>query len=387
MNNFVFHCPTKVIFGRDALDILGAEVRSFGKKALLLYGDRSLKDNAVYDEVTGQLSRAGVDFIDYPGIQSNPLLSTVHQGIALYREHQCSVIIGVGGGSVIDAAKSISAGVPVAFDIWKLFVGKRTIDQTVPVISVPTIAGSGSETNHGIVLTHDEKKLKFGFAHRGLFPAVCLADPAHTFTVPKNLTAYGAVDTFTHCLEAYLSTPQFHSKIQIGFIETLCRTVLSSSKAVSEQPESYNDRAALLWASSLAMIGITTSGLGKISFPIHLIAHSLSAQHPVAHGAGLAAILPGWLKTNCHRLETRLARFGEKVFALHGGSVGYKAQRTVERIEAWLVASQCPTSISNLQDYQFDLTTMKNHCLLQRKIWRMTEYDEQTIDALILRCQ
>lgn len=387
MNNFVSYNPVKVIFGRSALENLGTEARLYGDKALLVYGDRSIKENSIYSKVIDQLEKAGIDHIDYSGVRANPLLSDVHQGIELFREHRCSVVVGVGGGSVIDTAKSVSAGVPAAFDIWKLFIGKKTIGETIPVIAVPTIAGAGSETNNGIVLTHDKKRLKLGFGHRKLFPSVCLADPVSTFTVPANLTSFGAIDTFTHCLEAYLSTNQFSSSVQLGFIETICKTVLSASVSATQQPDSYDDRAALLWAASLALNGITTSGLGKIQFPIHLLAHALSAQHPIAHGAALAAVLPGWLTLNRHRLEARLARFSEAVFNLHGGSVKYKAQRAIELIEAWLVVNDCPTRISDLGRYHFNMLEMKNHCLMQGKIWRLFDYDEQTIDALINRCQ
>jgi len=387
MDNFVFHNPVKVIFGKNAISHLGAEVRPFGNRALLVYGHGSIKHNGVFDQVTHQLNRVDFDYIEFPGIQANPLLSQVHQGIKIFREHGCSVIIGVGGGSVIDTAKSISAGIPVAFDIWKLFTGKKSVKETVPVIAVPTIAGSGSETNKGIVLTHDEKNLKFGFGHRKLLPAICLADPVSTFSVPPKLTACGAVDIFTHCLEAYLSTAYVTSELQIGFIETICKTVLASCSAVLKNPESYDNRAALLWGSSLALSGITTSGLGKINFPIHLLAHSLSAQQAISHGAALAVFMPGWLRVNCHRINNRLARFAETVFGLHAGSNEYKARRSIELIEKWLLSINCSIRLSDLENADVDAAEMIDHSLLQAKIWRMSEYDRQALETVIKRCQ
>lgn len=387
MHNFVFHNPVKVIFRKNAICHLGAEVSPFGNRALLVYGNGSTKNNGVLDQVTDQLNKADFDYIEFPGIQANPLLSDVHQGINISREHGCSVIIGVGGGSVIDTAKSISAGIPVAFDIWKLFTGKKSVIETIPVIAVPTIAGSGSETNNGIVLTHDEKNLKFGFGHRKLLPTVCLADPVSTFSVPPKLTACGAVDTFTHCLEAYLSTAYITSGLQIGFIENICKTVIASCSSVLKNPESYDDRAALLWGSSLALSGVTTSGLGKISFPIHLLAHSLSAQQAISHGAALAVFMPGWLRVNYHRIKNRLARFAETVFGLHAGSSEYKAQRSIELIEKWLLSINCTIRLSDLEDTDLDESEMLDHCLLQAKIWRMSEYDRQALEAVIKSCQ
>lgn len=387
MHNFVFHNPVKVIFGKNTISHLGAEVSPFGNKALLVYGNGSTKDNGVLDQVTDQLNKADFDYIEFPGIQTNPLLSNVHQGINISREHGCSVIIGVGGGSVIDTAKSISAGIPVAFDIWKLFTGKKSVKETIPVIAVPTIAGSGSETNNGIVLTHDDKNLKFGFGHRKLLPTVCLADPVCTFSVPPKLTACGAVDAFTHCLEAYLSTAYITSELQIGFIENICKTVLAACSSVLKNPESYDNRAALLWGSSLALSGVTTSGLGKISFPIHLLAHSLSAQQTISHGAALAVFMPGWLKVNYHRIKNRLARFAETVFELHAGSSEYKAQRSIELIEKWLLSINCTTRLCDLVDPDLNESEMLDHCLLQAKIWRMSEYDRQALEAVIKRCK
>lgn len=387
MNNFVFHNPVKVIFGKNVITHLGSELKPYGNKALLVYGNHSIMNNGVYSQVIHQLQKADIDYIELPGVRANPTLSHVQQGIRISREYQCSVIIGVGGGSVIDTAKSISAGMMVEFDIWKLFTGKRSITETMPVIAVPTIAGSGSETNNGIVLTHDEKKLKFGFGHRKLFPSVCLADPLTTFSVPAGLTVCGAVDTFTHCLEAYLSTSHFNSELQIGLIENICKTVLTSCSSVLNDPESYDNRAALLWGSSLALNGVATSGLGKISFPIHLLAHSLSAQHTISHGAALAVFMPGWLRTKYDSIKNRLARLGESVFNLSGGSSDYKAKRAIELIEKWLLTHGCSIRLADLGVSSINEAELVNHCLLQGKIWRMFEYDKAALEAVIRRCQ
>ncbi len=387
MNNFVFNNPVKVIFGKNVIGHLSSEVKPFGNKALLVYGNQSVKNNGVYSQVICQLQKADVDYIELPGVRADPLLSDVNRGITVSRHYQCSVIIGVGGGSVIDTAKSISAGIPVQFDLWKLFTGKKTVRETLPVITVPTIAGSGSETNNGIVLTHDEKKLKLGFGHRKLFPRVCLADPLTTFSVPPRQTAFGAVDTFTHCLEAYLSTSHFKSELQIGLIETICKTVVDSCSSVLKDPQSYDSRAALLWGASLALNGVVTSGLGKISFPIHLLAHSLSAQQTISHGAALAAFMPGWLRTHFSTIKDRLARFSEAVFNLNGGSSDYKAQRAIELIEKWLLDNGCAIGLTDLGGSPINESELVNHCLLQAKIWRMFEYDRAALESVIRRCQ
>jgi len=175
MRNFVFHNPTKIIFGKDTVSEIGPETVAWGTKALLVYGQGSIKKSGLYDQVTGALRQAGVTVTDHGGVRSNPVLSHVREGIAKAREAGCDVIVAVGGGSVIDSAKAISAGIPVNHDVWKFFTGKKPIKKTVPLTTVLTLAAAGSEMNSGMVITNEETREKFGFGNKRLYPRTSIS--------------------------------------------------------------------------------------------------------------------------------------------------------------------------------------------------------------------
>src|SRR5210317_976724 len=180
MKNFVFHNPTKILFGKDTIPSIGDETAAFGKKTLMVYGQNSIKENGIYDQVTKSLQDAGVTIVEHGGVKSNPVLSHVHEGIKLAKEHNIEVIVAVGGGSVIDSAKAISAGALIEHDVWKFFTGKKSVKDALPLTCVLTLAASGSEMNSGMVVTNEETKQKFGFANKLLFPKTSILDPTST---------------------------------------------------------------------------------------------------------------------------------------------------------------------------------------------------------------
>jgi alcohol dehydrogenase YqhD (iron-dependent ADH family) len=186
MQNFVFHNPTKIIFGRDTVSNIGLETAEFGRRCLLVYGRSSVRETGLYNQVATSLAEAGVEIIDHGGVQSNPLLSHVRAGIAKVKEHDLDVVVAVGGGSVLDSTKAIAAGSVVAHDVWKFFIGKKSIKSALPVTTVLTLAAAGSEMNSGMVITNDKTHEKFGFGHRLLHPKTSILDPEVTFTVPPD---------------------------------------------------------------------------------------------------------------------------------------------------------------------------------------------------------
>ncbi|MCI5146402.1 MAG: iron-containing alcohol dehydrogenase, partial [Candidatus Electrothrix sp. AR3] len=200
MQNFVFHNPTKIIFGRNTVPTIGPETMAWGKRALLVYGQSSIKKTGLYAQVTASLVQAGVSVVEHGGVQSNPLLDHVRAGIAKVKKEDLQVVVAVGGGSVIDTAKAIAAGSVVEHDVWKFFIGKKSIKSTLPVTTVLTLAAAGSEMNSGMVITNQDTKERFGFGHRLLYPKVSIMAPEITFPVPPDYTAYSAVDAIAHIL-------------------------------------------------------------------------------------------------------------------------------------------------------------------------------------------
>lgn len=386
MKNFVFHNPTKIIFGKDTIPSIGSETAVFGKKALMVYGQGSIKKNGIYDQVTKSLHDAGVTIIEHGGVRSNPVLSNVHQGIALAKEHKVDVVVAVGGGSVIDSAKAIAAGALVEHDVWKFFNGRKSIKGALPVNCVLTLAASGSEMNRGMVLTNEETKQKFGFGNKHLSPKTSILDPTATFTVSREYTAYGAVDAIAHVLEFYFTHQEPYSPVQDHFMEGLVISCMDSCNRVLQNLEDYDARADLMWVATLALNGLTGAGLGMVSFPMHMIEHSLSALYDVAHGAGLSVVIPGWMVYQAQRTPEKFAQFAERVFGITSGSVEKKAAEGIQALLSWFVKIKTPTSLNALHIKVQDIPMIAENAVPLAKIWGMPDYNEEKIGEILKLC-
>jgi len=386
MKNFVFHNPTKIIFGKDTIPSIGSETAAFGQKALLVYGGGSIKRNNIYGQVTKSLKDAGVTIVEHSGVQSNPVLSHVHQGIAVAKKNQIDVIVAVGGGSVLDSAKAIAAGTLVDHDVWKFFIGKKSIKGALPLTCVLTLAASGSEMNSGMVVTKEDTKQKFGFANKHLYPKVSILDPTATFTVSPAYTAYGAVDAIAHVLEYYFTSQEPYTPVQDHFMEGLVMSCMDSCNRVLKNLKDYDARADLMWTATLALNGLTGAGLGKVGFPMHLIEHSLSALYNVAHGAGLSVVIPGWMRYQSQRTSEKFAQFAERVFGITSGSNEKKAAEGIQSLLSWFVRAKTPTSLRDLNIAENDIPIIANNALTLSKIWGMTDYKEEKIEEVLKLC-
>ncbi len=386
MQNFVFHNPTKVLFGKDTIPAIGNETVHYGNNVLLVYGSGSIKKNGLYEQVCHSLLTAGATITEHGGVQSNPLLSHTHKGIQLAKEKNCQVICAVGGGSVLDEAKAICAGTPVAHDVWKFFTGKKSIKQTLPLTTVLTIAASGSEMNSGMVITNDDSRQKFGFANKRLYPKVSILDPQATCTVPADYTAYGAVDAIAHVLEFYFTTEDPYTPVQDRLMEGLVINAMESCNRILTQLDDYQARADLMWTATLALNGLTGAGLGKVGFPMHMIEHTLSAFYNVPHGAGLSAIIPGWMRFQAKRHPQRFAQFGERVFDLREGTIEEKAAKSIKELSNWFQQVNSPTSITALNIPAKDIPQIADNAVTLAKVWRMQGYDQQLIELILKDC-
>jgi alcohol dehydrogenase YqhD (iron-dependent ADH family) len=386
MKNFVFHNPTKILFGKDTIPSIGNETAAFGKKALMVYGQGSIKKNGIYDQVTKSLHDAGVAIIEHGGVQSNPVLSHVHHGIALAKEHKIDAIVAVGGGSVIDSAKAMAAGALVEHDVWKFFTGKKSIKSTLPLTSVLTLAASGSEMNSGMVITNEATKQKFGFANKHLYPRVSILDPAATFSVSPEYTAYGAVDAIAHVLEYYFTNQEPYTPVQDHFMEGLVISCMDSCNRILQNLEDYDARADLMWAATLALNGLTGAGLGKVGFPMHMIEHSLSALYNVAHGAGLSVVIPGWMVYAAQRAPDKFAQFGERVFGITSGSMAKKAAAGNQALLSWFKKVKTPTSLTALHISEDDIPMIAANAVALAKVWGMKDYTEGKIEEILGLC-
>jgi len=386
MKNFVFHNPTKIIFGKDTIPNIGNETAAFGLNALLVYGGGSIKKNNIYGQVTKSLKDTGITYIEHGGVQSNPVLSHVRQGIALAKKNKVDVIVAVGGGSVLDSAKAIAAGTLVEHDVWKFFIGKKSIKNALPLTCVLTLAASGSEMNSGMVVTNEETKQKLGFANRYLYPRISILDPMATFTVSPAYTAYGAVDAIAHVLEYYFNSREPYTPVQDRFMEGLILSCMDSCNRVLKNLTDYNARADLMWAATLALNGLTGAGLGKVGFPMHMIEHSLSAIYNVAHGAGLSAVIPGWMRYQSQQTPEKFAQFAERIFSITPGSNDKTAIAGIQALLSWFARIKTPTSLTELQIAEKDIPRIADNALPLAKIWGMKEYTQEKIEEILKLC-
>ncbi len=394
MQNFVFHNPTKIIFGRKTVPSVGSETAALGQKALLVYGQSSIKTSGLYEQVMNSLVEAGVTVIEHGGTRSNPLLDHVRQGIAKAKQEKVDVLIAVGGGSVIDTAKAIAAGSVVEHDVWKFFIGKKSIKAALPVVTVLTLAAAGSEMNSGMVITNQETQEKFGFGHRLLYPKVSLLDPEVTFTVPPDYTAYGAVDAIAHVLEFYMTTEDADTPVQARLMEGLIQNAMASCERCLVDPRDYGGRANLMWTATLALNGLTGAGLGRVGFPMHMIEHALSALYDVPHGAGLSVVMPGWLQWYKEQDAARIAQLGRALLPLDTleeiqGPQRKDlalAERTIDFLRAWFSKVNSPVTLAELDIPTEDIPRIADNALGLAKVWRLDQYTPEIIRDILQRC-
>jgi alcohol dehydrogenase YqhD (iron-dependent ADH family) len=386
MENFVYRNPTKVLFGKNTVEKIGGETAEYGKRVLLVSGISSAIKNGIYDTVTSSLESAGIRFFEHKGVSPNPTVRHTREGIQKAKKCKCEVVCAVGGGSVLDEAKAIGAGAVVEHDVWKFFTGKKSLKNTLPLTSIITLAASGSEMNSGMVLTNEETMQKFGFANRHLFPKTSILNPELTYSVPANYTAYGAVDAIAHLLEVYFTTKVSPSHLQDRLVEGLVLSIMESCDRVFDDPENYKARAELMWAASLTLNGLVSSGLGKVGFPMHLMEHSLSARHNTPHGAGLAVIIPGWLEYNAVTAPEKTAQFAERVFRVSSPTMRTRARLGVEKLKMWFRDKGCPVSLSELNISTEEIPSLAESSKALSKVWRMREYTPEIVAEVLRRC-
>jgi hypothetical protein len=385
MQNFVLHNPTTIIFGTDTVKQIGPETAALGRKVLLVYGRGSIRRHGIYEQVVSSLRGAGLEITDHGGVQPNPLLSHVRAGISTARANGIEAVVAVGGGSVIDTAKAIAAGVAAEHDVWQFFRGKKSIRRALPLTCVLTLAAAGSEMNGGMVITNEQSGHKFGIGSRLLNPRVSILDPTLTFTVPADYTAYGAVDAIAHILEFYFTTRDPATPVQDRFMEGLVSSIMASCDRVLQQPRDYQGRADLMWAATLALNGWTAAGLGRVGFPMHMIAHSFSALYNTVHGAALSVVMPAWMGWQARLHPAKFSQFGQRVFGL-AGSPEQCALAGIARLRDWFARINCPVSLAGLGIAAADIPRLADNALPLARLWRLQEYDRELIERILREC-
>ncbi len=344
MKDFVFYNPVKVYFGKNCMKHFDKEVRKHGKKVLLVYGKGSIKKNGAYNDIMNALKKAGMDVVEFSGVQPNPVLSHTRKGIEIAKKEKVDFIIAAGGGSVIDESKAIAAGAVVDFDVWDFYTGKKVVKDALPIVTVLTLPATASEMNMGSVITDEETGLKLSTGGEALYPEASFLNPEYTMTLPKEQIVYGTVDAISHIVEPYFNHTAKYNPLSLNIADGVLKTLKETCENILISPDNYEYRAAHMWAVTVAFNGLIRTGLGKSEFPNHAIEHAISGLFPeVAHGAGLAVVMPAWMNFMKENISSLLLRFSSNLF----GSVNDESA-AIEVFKNWLKSIGAPVSLSEI---------------------------------------
>jgi len=325
MENFEFYVPTKIVFGKKTEEKIGEILKKDGiKKVLFVYGRESIKKIGLYDRVVNSLKGLGIEFVEHSGVKPNPVLSHTREGIKKAKENQVSAVLAVGGGSAIDEGKAIAVGAKTEKDIWKFFKREEVIEDALPIYTILTLAATGSEMNGFAVITNEETKEKLNIDSKYIFPRVSILNPELTYTVSSQYQAYASVDVIAHIIEYYFTCkvcPNLSNRIS----ESLIKTVMETTETILKDPRNYNARAEFMWAATLALNGLTRTGVGGGLFPNHLIAHALGGIYDLPHGACLSIVIPAWMQWYKDENRAQFERFAKEIFEVPTAEEGIKA--------------------------------------------------------------
>lgn len=350
--NFSYSNPTKLYFGDEAQRHLGQELKNYGPKVLLTYGGGSIKTNGIYDEVMSALRQAGKEVIELPGVMPNPTTEKLYEGAKLAREHNVDLILAVGGGSTIDYAKAVSVSAWYDGAPWEKFYLKQedpdSSQRIIPVGSVLTMVGTGSEMNGGSVITNHETKLKIGKVFgENVMPKFSILNPRYTFSVPQRQMVAGFFDIMSHIMEQYFSGEDDNTSDYIA--EGLMRSLIHSSRIAIKNPQDYEARSNIMWTSTWALN--TLIGKGKSQdWMVHMIGQAIGAYTDATHGMTLSGISVAYYR---HILPYGLKRFARFATAVWNISAAGKTEKQLadEGLDAlleWMKEIGVATEITSL---------------------------------------
>ncbi len=338
MNNFIFQNPTRLIFGKGMIAELAKAIPA-NKRIMVTFGGGSVKKNGVYEQI--QKALQGREYIEFWGIEPNPAIETLRKAITLGKEHNTDFLLAVGGGSVLDGTKLISAGLKYDGDAWDL-VKKGAYHDTVPLGSVLTLPATGSEMNSGAVISRHETQEKYPFYSN--YPVFSILDPETTFSLPPHQIACGLADTFVHVMEQYLTTPG-QSRLMDRWAEGILKTLIEIAPQIRENQHNYDIMADFMLSATMGLNGFIAMGVTQ-DWCTHMIGHELTALHGLTHGATLAIVFNGTLRTLRTQKKDKILQYGEQVWGITEGDASVRIEKTIEKTEAFFQSLGLSTRLS-----------------------------------------
>lgn len=337
INNFVYYNPTKIYFGNEQLVHLGEEVKKHGKKALLIYGGGSIKKNGLYDKIIKSLEENDIEVAEAAGVEPNPQYTTVNRAAKICRDNECDVVIGVGGGSVIDAAKVVCQANFYDGDCWDLVTKKVEELRTLPLIAVPTMASAGSENDAWAVISNADTNEKRDPWHAGYQPTVSFIDPEISYTVGAYQTAVGAADIFSHIIEIRYLLKAHKIEFVSEMMEVMAKNTVKYGTIAVKEPKNIEARQNLAWLSAMITGGIMDMG-GIQDMTLHMTEYGIAAFFEIPHGHGIAILFPRWLQyILSEETAPMIYQLGKSVFGVEEGlDIVEGGQKTIDAMSDWL---------------------------------------------------
>lgn len=388
MMPFVYNTPTKVIFEEDGekhlIELLDEQN---AKNIMVLYGGQSSKKTGLIDRVTSLIKTSGRNYVELGGVVPNPLLSKVYEGIELGKKENIDFILAIGGGSVIDTAKTIGIGIKSNVDVWNFFEGKDVIKDCLPIGCILTIPAAGSEMSTSAVITKDEGLLKRSINFSGAICKFAVLDPKLTVTLPDYQTFCGCVDILMHTMERYFNTVE-NLELTDELSEGLLRNTIKYSKILKENPNDMTARWNIMWAGSLSHNGLMNCGNNRGDWATHAIEHELSGLYSVAHGAGLASIWGSWARYVAEVIPHRFEKFAIKVLNVEKQKSSLETSLLgIEKMEEFYKSISMPTSLKELgvdpSEEEFKLLAQKATFFGKRTVGTVKALNEHDIETIL----
>jgi NADP-dependent alcohol dehydrogenase len=346
MLNFEFKNPTKIIFGKGEIEKISREIPT-GAKVMMLYGGGSIKTNGVYDQVIHALK--AFEVVEFAGIPANPEYEVLMQALKVIKEEKITYMLAVGGGSVIDGVKFLSAAAVYQGEHpWDILTKSIRTEVGLPFGSVLTLPATGSEMNSGAVITRAETQEKLGMGGPGLFPEFSILDPEVVKSIPKRQLANGVTDAFTHVLEQYMTYPA-GAHLQDRFSESILQTLIEVGPKVIENPADYEAAANFMWSCTMALNGLIQKGV-PTDWAVHAMGHELTALFGIDHARTLAIIAPSHYRYNFEAKKEKLAQYGQRVWGIHEGTVEEIATVAIAKTEDFFHAMEIKTTLGEYTD-------------------------------------
>lgn len=340
MNNFTFHNPTKILFGKGQIANLAAELPA-GARILFTSGGGSIKTNGVYDQVMAQLK--GHTVVELLGIEANPRYETLMKGVALVQEHKLDFLLSVGGGSALDGTKFIAAAVPfTGGDPWSILSEGAPVAAALPIGAVLTLPATGSEANGSAVISRGDQKLAFWSPR--VYPVFSILDPETTFSLPPRQIANGVIDTYVHVMEQYLTYP-VQGLLQDRFAESILQTLVEIGPKLMAGGRDYDQHANFMWCACMALQGPVGAGV-PADWASHCIGHELTALHGVDHARTLAVVLPSLLDIKRDTKGEKLLQWAERLWGIHEGTPDQRIDAALARLRSFFEQMGAPTRLS-----------------------------------------